>query len=78
MRRPYDEAAWAAVRRERVFAGNLEKFRQHPELETWLLATGERILAEASPVDAVWGIGLAAGHADARRAGPGRICSASR
>jgi ribA/ribD-fused uncharacterized protein len=40
--------------------GNLAKFDQSPELEDWLLATGDTVLVEASPVDRIWGIGLAA------------------
>jgi hypothetical protein len=30
----------------------------------FLLATGERVLVEASPYDQIWGIGMAAGNAD--------------
>ena len=33
---------------------------QNPELKEFLLNTGDSILVEASPVDAIWGIGLAA------------------
>jgi predicted NAD-dependent protein-ADP-ribosyltransferase YbiA (DUF1768 family) len=36
------------------------KFSQHADLGNYLLGTGSRILVEASPVDRVWGIGLAA------------------
>ncbi len=39
--------------------GNIAKFSQHPELKGFLLNTGKRILVEASPVDKIWGIGLA-------------------
>jgi ribA/ribD-fused uncharacterized protein len=35
------------------------KFTQHPDLKTFLLNTGEKVLVEASPVDAVWGIAMA-------------------
>lgn len=38
---------------------NHAKFSQHPDLKTFLLQTGERVLVEASPVDSIWGIGLA-------------------
>jgi hypothetical protein len=48
-----------------VKAGNLHKFGQHPELAKCLLSTNERILVEASPVDFIWGIGLAQDHAEA-------------
>lgn len=63
----FDEAHWAAARFELVVAVNMEKFRQNPALAAFLVSTGDRILVEASPVDPVWGIGLAADHADARR-----------
>jgi ribA/ribD-fused uncharacterized protein len=43
-----------------VLEGNLMKFRQNPELLKLLLATGDKILVEASPSDKIWGIGLAA------------------
>lgn len=39
--------------------GNIAKFSQYPELKTYLLGTGDRILVEASPVDKIWGVGLA-------------------
>ena len=43
-----------------VIEGNYHKFSQHKPLLDFLLQTGERVLVEASPVDPVWGIGLAA------------------
>lgn len=55
----FDEQAWVEHRYGIVVAGNLAKFGQHPHLRAFLLGTGERILVEASPVDRVWGIGLA-------------------
>jgi ribA/ribD-fused uncharacterized protein len=56
----FDEATWLAHRFDIVVAGNLAKFTAHPDLRAYLLATGDRVLVEASPVDRVWGIGLAA------------------
>ncbi|GAA3008313.1 NADAR family protein [Streptosporangium longisporum] len=64
--RGFDERAWEEARFDLVVRGNLAKFDQHPELREFLLGTGERVLVEASPVDRVWGIGLAA---DDERAG---------
>ena len=58
--RKFDEDTWVAERVAIVTAGNMEKFRQHPELLAFLLGTGERVLVEASPMDRIWGIGLAA------------------
>jgi hypothetical protein len=58
--RGFDEATWQRHRFSIVVAGNLAKFGQHPVLAAFLAGTGDRILVEASPVDPVWGIGLAA------------------
>jgi ribA/ribD-fused uncharacterized protein len=63
--RNFDEAVWNASRSAIVVRGNLEKFRQHPDLQDFLLHTKDRILVEASPVDSIWGIGLAADDARA-------------
>lgn len=63
----FDQARWAERRYALVRDGNLAKFAQNPALGAFLLATGDQVLVEASPVDAVWGIGLAADHADATR-----------
>jgi ribA/ribD-fused uncharacterized protein len=56
----FDEATWTAHRLEIVTTGNTAKFTQHPELRTYLLGTGARVLAEASPLDRIWGIGMTA------------------
>ena len=58
--RGFDEQRWAEERSGLVVTGNLAKFGQHPDLREFLLATGNRVLVEASPLDRVWGIGLAA------------------
>src|SRR5690606_17756368 len=58
--RGFDQRRWEAQRCEIVRTGNAAKFAQHPDLEAFLLGTGNRVLVEASPVDVVWGIGLAA------------------
>lgn len=42
-----------------VIAGNLAKFSQNPQLADFLLATKKRVIVEASPLDKIWGIGLA-------------------
>lgn len=57
---------WAKHRFDAVVAGNLAKFTAHPDLRRYLLGTGDQVLVEASPVDAVWGIGLAAARPEAR------------
>ncbi|WP_328614097.1 NADAR family protein [Amycolatopsis sp. NBC_00355] len=66
--RRFDEATWVASRREIVVDGNVAKFAQHPDLAEYLAGTGDRVLVEASPLDRVWGIGLAAD--DPRTANP--------
>jgi ribA/ribD-fused uncharacterized protein len=55
----FDEAVWTAHRSDIVVRANVEKFSQNAALKDFLLNTGDRVLVEASPVDKVWGIGLA-------------------
>ncbi len=55
----FSEPAWAAARFEVVVQGNVHKFSQHPALARYLQSTAGEVLVEASPVDRVWGIGLA-------------------
>jgi ribA/ribD-fused uncharacterized protein len=42
-----------------VYLGNYAKFTQNVELKHTLLNTGSTTLVEASPLDKIWGIGLA-------------------
>ncbi|MEV2278958.1 NADAR family protein [Nocardiopsis sp. NPDC049922] len=65
--RDFDQEVWEAARFGIVVDGNVAKFGQHPELRSFLLGTGKRVLVEASPRDRVWGIGLGAGNEDAER-----------
>jgi ribA/ribD-fused uncharacterized protein len=62
----FDEEVWTKHRFEVAVRGNTAKFGQNAALKAWLVATGDAVLVEASPVDRIWGIGLAA---DAPRAG---------
>lgn len=48
-----------------VVEGNQHKFKQNEALKKFLLTTKEKVLVEASPADAIWGIGLAQDAADA-------------
>jgi ribA/ribD-fused uncharacterized protein len=66
----FDERVWSDHRFEIVVAAGREKFGQNPDLRTYLLGTGDRVLVEASPTDRVWGIGLAA--SDERATDPTR------
>ncbi|NGO72373.1 NADAR family protein [Streptomyces boncukensis] len=59
--RGFDERVWIEHRYDIVLHGNIAKFSAEPELRNFLLNTRNRILVEASPLDRVWGIGLAAG-----------------
>jgi len=58
--RGFDPARWERHCLDIVIRGNAAKFGQNPELGGWLRKTGDAVLVEASPVDPVWGIGLAA------------------
>ena len=54
----YDDEVWNDKKFEIVKLGNIHKFNQNPVSADYLLKTNDRILVEASPVDAIWGIGL--------------------
>jgi ribA/ribD-fused uncharacterized protein len=58
--RGFDEMLWETHRFDIVVKASAAKFAQNAELLTYLLETGDKVLVEASPVDRVWGIGLAA------------------
>jgi ribA/ribD-fused uncharacterized protein len=64
--RGYDDATWSAHRYAIVVRGNLAKFGHNPALAAFLTHLREDVLVEASPVDAIWGIGLAEKDLDAR------------
>jgi len=72
--RGFDGARWETAAFDIVVRGSIAKFGQDPQLRDYLVGTGDAVLVEASPLDAIWGIGLAA---DDPRAGrpeewPGR------
>lgn len=56
----FDDARWEQARFDIVVRANEGKFSQNRALQDYLLTTGDRVLVEASPVDRIWGIGLAA------------------
>lgn len=58
--RGFDEETWARERFDIVVEGSVRKFASSAALSSFLLGTGSRVLVEASPLDRVWGIGLAA------------------
>lgn len=49
---------WNAVADDVVFNANLAKFSQNEDLKKLLLDTGDKIIVECAPYDAIWGNGL--------------------
>lgn len=60
-----DEVFWAEQRYELAKEGAYHKFVQAPKLKAYLLSTGDKILAESSPLDNTWGIGITRDHKNA-------------
>jgi ribA/ribD-fused uncharacterized protein len=58
--RNFRSEIWDRHRFEIVVDGSVAKFEQNETLRNYLLGTGDRILAEASPVDLIWGLGFEA------------------
>lgn len=50
---------WDSEKFSIVVEGSKHKFSQNPAMLEFLLNTGSSVLVEASPVDRVWGIGIA-------------------
>lgn len=61
----FDAKVWSERSIDVVLRGNVAKFSQNPPLREWLRASAPSVLVEASPEDAIWGIGL---HRDDPRA----------
>ena len=57
--RGFSDELWLARAKDIVYRGNWAKFSQNPKLYSRLMATQETTLVEASPLDSLWGIGLA-------------------
>ena len=55
----FDDQIWVANSLDIVIIGNIHKFNQNINHARYLENTKDRILVEASPVDTIWGIGLA-------------------
>lgn len=55
----FDKKKWDKHCQDVVEKGNIGKFSQNEELKEWLLRTFPRTLVETSPMDRIWGIGLA-------------------
>ncbi|MDR1322740.1 MAG: NADAR family protein [Gracilibacteraceae bacterium] len=56
--RNFDQEIWDKAKYSIVLSGNYYKFSQDKKMREYLLSTRNRILAEASPMDTIWGIGL--------------------
>ena len=60
----WNQKLWNENKCEIMFAALYYKFYQNNKLQQELLATGDSILAEASPYDRIWGIGLSVRDAE--------------
>ncbi|MGB5887978.1 MAG: NADAR family protein [Acinetobacter venetianus] len=58
----YDDQIWKEKRFDIVVQANLAKFSQNSALRDFLVNTQDRVLVEASPVDTIWGVGMAQEH----------------
>lgn len=56
----FNGEAWNENKFDIVVKGNYLKFEQNKKLNEFLLNTNNRIIVEASPYDAIWGIGMLA------------------
>ncbi|WPD22539.1 MAG: NADAR family protein [Candidatus Electrothrix scaldis] len=54
----FQQEEWDKHCTEIAIQGNIAKFGQNKAILTYLLATKNKVLVEASPYDKVWGIGL--------------------
>ncbi len=54
----YNQKIWDDNKLQIVYEGNMFKYQQHEDLRIKLFNTTGTALVEASPKDAVWGIGL--------------------
>ena len=61
----YDDSVWSEKRVDIMVDGLYEKFSQNEKLKAALLDTGFTEIAEASPIDRIWGIGYAEDHPNA-------------
>jgi len=59
----FDQDIWDLRRYDVVLEGNKARFRSSASMKKKLMATGDKILVEASPFDKIWGVGF--GKADA-------------
>jgi len=60
----FDVDKWAIISYIYMVGACYAKFKQNEDLKKIILATGDKILVEASPYDKIWGIGLAEDNDD--------------
>ena len=53
----FDNQTWDKEKYSIVLNGNYYKFTQNKDMRDILIATGDKIIVEASPLDKIWGIG---------------------
>ena len=70
--RRFDHELWQFECENIVLRGNLAKLSQNVEIHLALIQTGDHRLAQASPNDILWGIGLSA--CDPRASSPDSWC----
>lgn len=63
----FNEQIWNQHRYKFMYDAVYAKFTQNLEFRTTLLATGDKILVEASPYDRIWGIGYTKSNALANK-----------
>ena len=75
--RNFDPPVWDREKLSAVLAGTYANFLPNPRMKLHLLSTGNTRLAEASPLDPVWGISLRADDPEPRTHTSGEeiVCS---
>jgi ribA/ribD-fused uncharacterized protein len=57
--RGFDQKVWDENNDDIVFDGNFAKFDQNPDLQTFMMSFGDKIIVEGAWYDAIWGVKLA-------------------
>ena len=56
----FDDKKWFVVCRDIMFDACYAKFSQNEVLKEQMMASGDKLIVEASPYDKIWGIGMGA------------------
>lgn len=62
--KPWNEEIWIRERCRIMYEACYAKFSAHLGLRNLLIATGDAVIAEASPLDKIWGIGIGVTNKD--------------